>query len=176
MSASTTIKQVVNDDYITRDEAAERLNRTIRTVDRFIQEDRLRTTKREKPPGARLETTLVLASEVAELKEKLAAGERAAAIPGATKLAAIAAIARHLNATHAPKAVPGEMEPESAGSPWLTLHDAGKRLGLPAATLERLVRRGQLAYLDTRDGGGADAWRIHVEVLDAYRGAVFQQS
>jgi len=146
------------DGWLTKKITANRLDLTVEGVRNLVRNGTLRT-KRQRNPESNQVVTLIHEGDVERERWRRKHPDEIAGKPNPSPQAALPA--------------PEESEEEAVeGSPWLSLTDAGKRIGLSAACVKRYVLNGALRSVDV--GGDAPRFRVHRDELDAFRGTRYE--
>lgn len=158
--------------WLTKEEAAERLQTSVRSIERRIAAGEIEAKKRRKSGPKQSYETVVNPHDI----DKLLPAAHVVAATGATAPASSPRsdfnapttnfydFFQALLATMATAATTVG-HPSPPEKPWLTLEEASDRCGLSVALLKELCRSGQLQAI--RDGR---QWKIHRRVLDAFEG------
>lgn len=143
--------------WVTKEQAAERLNVSVRSIERRIADGQLRTMKR--PRRGQHPETMIHPDDFARLEAEARTTE--IVTPPATQTAALATLSEQVPdlITQLARAIRPEPTPQN-----LTLKAAAEYTGLPKGLLLRAIREGRLAAHKWRD-----AYFIHRDDLDAFR-------
>jgi excisionase family DNA binding protein len=147
-------------EWVTPEQAAVRLNRSVRRVLEYAAEGTL-VSARQEDPVAKRQKVVVSGNDVERLLAEMQnpkPREKQLRIARSRASAEVATV-------QAPVAVP---EKPPAPRSWMTLHEASEASGLSRKLLYELIRDGELPARE--DHVKADRWRIHREDLEGLRG------
>jgi len=152
--------------YLPKEQAAQRLELSVRRVMELVKEKKIRR-KRVVDPRTGRKASVLLAADVARLRER-----RPAAIEDG---GAVAVIDPQPPVPQRQVALLGEaaaLPPHPL--PWFTLDEAAEHTGLSAQDLEDMILAGELAARRVRARHGVHGrWRVHRSDFESLRGVQY---